>query len=47
MIRLYFPIITKFSTDYEEQILIINVKSEKYYSICQVPPAERGNLREK
>jgi hypothetical protein len=43
----YVSIIIDFICDYEEQILITNIKSEQSCSICQMSFNERENLKKK
>jgi hypothetical protein len=45
--RCCFSIITEFICDYEEQILITNIKNDQYCIICQISFDERENLKKK
>ena len=44
-IRKYFSIIVDFMTNYKKQIIITNVKNDKYCFICQMFSDNRENLK--
>ena len=46
-IRRYYLIISEIIINYEEQVLIIDIKKNRYYSIYRVPLDKRENLKKK
>lgn len=46
-IQMYYPVIAKFTADYEKQLVITGIKSGMYCHICTIPSGKHENLCKK